>query len=168
MPCTACTTESKCDNLGLCQQHAHAQIPKQQPCVPGSSSCERHARGMGECMAGDCRPPKGADGVTAAPAPDQRARFESWAARELGIGNFDRTQDEEADYLNPDTNDLWRCWQEVRTDGVTAALAITHEQALAALEQACDGIKDVTVRLAIRDAFTDALGVNPSDGGQPK
>jgi len=46
---------------------------------------------------------------------------------------------------------------------LVAPATITHAQALAALDEACDEIKDVQVKLAIREAFTDALGASPSD-----
>jgi hypothetical protein len=50
------------------------------------------------------------------PAPDQRAGFEEWAARRLGISNFDK--DDSGVYLNGDTDDLWCCWQDAHADGV--------------------------------------------------
>lgn len=77
-----------------------------------------------------------------------------------------------AKLIGPDHDTLMMREQEARAwkppvDGVGAAAStITKAQALAALDDALDGLKDVQVRIAITGAFTDALGVETVDGGQ--
>jgi hypothetical protein len=53
--------------------------------------------------------------------------------------------------------------------GVTLpAATFTKAQALTALDEALDGLKDVQVRIAITEAFTDALGVALPSEPEPK
>jgi hypothetical protein len=89
------------------------------PCVPGKV-CERHARGLGGCIAGECNPPVAPPSrVTATPAPQPagitKEQLQQWHDYMGSLMQQAGVQSSEV------IGDLYRAYLEAPTNGVIAS-----------------------------------------------